>query len=273
MARFYVDLFPREGKLDGAWMHGLTHALDGGPHLGLIVANVSPAVGQRQALLSRREVETLFHEFGHLLHHSLSKVPIRSLAGTNVPTDFVELPSKIMENWVWEREALALFAKHSVTQAPMPNDLLERSLAARTFRATTALMRQLGFSRLDLALHTTYVPDRDGDVLAFARAVMGRYSPVALPDDYAMIASFTHLFADPIGYAAGYYSYLWSEQLDAHAFERFARAGIFHVDTGLAFRSTILEQGHAADPMDLFKRFTGSAPDVRPMLRRIGIAA
>jgi oligopeptidase A len=158
VASFYADLYPRENKRGGAWMNPLISAVDGGPQLGLFCANNTKPTADKPALLTHREVETLFHEFGHLLHHSLSRVSVRSLAGTNVAWDFVELPSQIMENWCWEREALDLFARHYETNEPIPEALFQKMTSARTFRAGNAQMRQLGFSSVDLRLHTEYDP-------------------------------------------------------------------------------------------------------------------
>jgi oligopeptidase A len=197
--------------------------------------NMTPPVAGRPALLTHREVETVFHEFGHLLHHCLSRVEIRSLAGTNVAWDFVELPSQIMENWCWERESLDLFAHHYETHEPLPQDLFEKMKRAKTFRAANAQMRQISFATTDLALHTQYAPDRDGDVVAYARSLMQRFVPVQLPEDYGMIAGFTHLFASPVAYAAGYYSYKWAEVLDADAFSRFHQSGKFSRESAANF--------------------------------------
>lgn len=275
LAAFYTDFYPREEKRGGAWMNGIITGVTArektSPHLGLICANVTPPIGERPSLLTHQEVTTLFHEFGHLLHHCLSRVEVRSLAGTNVAWDFVELPSQIMENWCWEREALDSFARHFETNEPIPKELFERMLRARTYREATAMMRQLGFAAVDLALHVDYDPDRDGPIIDYARKIMQRYSPVRYPADYAMIASFSHLFASSIGYAAGYYSYKWAEVLDADAFTRFREGGVFSADVGREFRQKILSRGNSEDPMDLYKSFMGREPRLEALLERAGL--
>ena len=275
---FYFDLFPRETKRDGAWMGGVVDRLPGTEHesenVAVVVGNVTPPRQPGQpALLNHREVETLFHEFGHMMHHVLSEVPIRSLAGTRVVSDFVELPSMIMENWCWESEALDRFARHCDTGAPIPPDVKKRMLAARTYRAANGLIRQLGFSTVDLLLHTEYDPKQHGDVMEYARGVFGRFSPVPLHADYAMLASFSHLFGAAYGYAAGYYSYQWSEVLEADAFGRFREGGILSGEVGDRFRRTILARGDTDDPAALYRAFLGRDPDVGALLTRLGIAA
>jgi oligopeptidase A len=275
LGAFYTDFYPREEKRSGAWMNGLvTGVLEGrrlSPHLGVICANVTPPVGDKPALLTHDEVQTLFHEFGHLLHHLLSKVEVRSLAGTNVAWDFVELPSQIMENWTWEREALDLFSEHWQTKARIPQDLFEKMVRARTYRAANAMMRQLGFATVDLSLHIDYRPDLDGDVVDYARRKMQGFAPVQLPEDYAFISSFGHLFSSEVGYAAGYYSYKWAEVLDADAFSRFKEHGVFSAEVGSAFRLNILERGNGADPMELYKQFMGREPKLEALLVRSGL--
>jgi oligopeptidase A len=274
---FFTDWHPRENKRPGAWMDSLA---TGGPtkngfepHVALMCGNLTPPSGGKPALLTHRDVETIFHEFGHLLHQCLSRVEVRSLAGTHVAWDFVELPSQIMENWCWEREALDRFARHYETGGAIPPELFDKMKRAKNFRAATFQMRQLSFGILDLKLHREYDPARDGDLVAYARRIMQPMSAAALPDDYAMIASFTHLFADPVGYGAGYYSYKWAEVLDADAFSRFRAEGIFNPRTGGEFRDRILARGDSADPAELYRQFMGRDPDAEALLKRSGLAA
>jgi oligopeptidase A len=273
---FYTDWYPRENKRDGGWMDAL---ITGGPsaggfqpHLGLICGNLTAPVGGRPALLTHREVETIFHEFGHLLHHLLSRVEIRTLAGTNVAWDFVELPSQIMENWCWERQALDLFARHWETGEPIPDALFQKMKRARTFRAANAQMRQLGMAIVDLLLHTRYSPLRDPDPVDYSRTLLQEFVPAPLPPEHAMIAAFTHLFGSPVGYGAGYYSYKWAEVLDADAFTRFRDHGIFSREVGSEFREKILSKGESQDPAELYRNFMGRDPDPQALLERSGLA-
>ncbi|MBV9301885.1 MAG: M3 family metallopeptidase [Acidobacteriaceae bacterium] len=273
LGNFYTDWFPRENKRGGAWMDSLItgNPDEGRPHIGLICGNLTPPVGDMPSLLIHREVETIFHEFGHLLHHILSRVPVRTLAGTNVPWDFVELPSQIMENWCMEHDALHLFARHYKTGEALPDDLFQKMKQARTFRSANAQMRQLGFGIVDLKLHREYTPDRDGDVLDYTRSILAQFSPTLLAPNYAMLASFTHLFSSPVAYGAGYYSYKWSEVLDADAFTRFQKEGIFNANTGSDYRRHILERGDSEDPSLLFRDFMGRDPDPDALLERSGL--
>jgi oligopeptidase A len=257
-----MDAFLTGGPTDHGWE----------PHLGLICGNLTPPSGGQPALLTHREVETIFHEFGHLLHHLLSRVEIRTLAGTNVAWDFVELPSQIMENWCWEREALDLFARHWKTGDPIPDELFGKMKRARTFRTANAQMRQLGFAFIDLLLHMRYEPGRDGDPVAYTRRLLQDFTPAPLPPNHSMIAAFNHLFAAPVGYGAGYYSYKWAEVLDADAFTRFRANGIFSREVGRAFREHILAKGDSEDPAELYRRFMGREPDPRALLERSGLA-
>ncbi|UBV41643.1 M3 family metallopeptidase [Deinococcus taeanensis] len=275
VASFYTDWFPRDSKRAGAWMNAF---ITGGPrengvepHLGLMCGNMTPPAGDTPALLSIREVQTVFHEFGHLLHHAMSRVDVKSLAGTRVPWDFVELPSQIMENWVMEREALDLFARHYQTGETIPEDLFGRMVAARNYRAANAAMRQYAFGLTDLSLHVEFDPEGDADHITYARDLMATFNPTPLPEHYAMIAAFNHLFSSPVGYGAGYYSYKWAEVLDADAFSRFAQEGIFNRETGRAYVNAILSRGNSADPAELYREFMGRDPDADALLRRSGL--
>jgi oligopeptidase A len=273
LGAFYSDWFPRENKRGGAWMDSLIigNPDRGQPHLGLICGNLTPPVGETPSLLMHREVETIFHEFGHLLHHLLSRVPVHTLAGTNVPWDFVELPSQIMENWCMEREALNLFARHYQTGEPIPDELFSKMKRSRTFRSGNAQMRQLSFGILDLKLHREFDPMSGQDVMSYARDILAQFAPAPLPPDYGMLASFTHLFSSPVAYGAGYYSYKWAEVLDADAFTRFRREGIFNPETGTEYRRHILGAGDSDDPAQLYRGFMGRDPDANALLERLGL--
>ena len=170
-----------------------------------------------------------------------------------------------------EREALNLFARHYQTGEPIPETLFDKMKRARTFRGANAQMRQLGFATVDLKLHREYDPERDGDVLTYARTILEQFAPAPLPPDFAMIASFTHLFASPVAYGAGYYSYKWAEVLDADAFGRFRREGIFNSVTGEEYRRRILERGDSEDPAQLYREFMGRDPDANALLERLGL--
>ena len=277
LGAFYADWYPRENKRGGAWMDAFITGIDFGdrlePHAGLICGNLTPPVDDKPALLTHREVETIFHEFGHLLHHCLSRVEVRSLAGTNVAWDFVELPSQIMENWCWEREALDLFARHYKTGEPIPRDLFDKMKRARNFRAANAQMRQLGFGFVDLALHREYSPERDGDVIAYSRRLLQEFSPAPLPPRSRHDRQLHAPVRQPGGYGAGYYSYKWAEVLDADAFTRFRELGIFSREAGLGFRQNILSNGDSEDPAELYRSFMGRDPDPNALLERSGLAA
>jgi len=273
---FYTDWYPREDKRGGAWMMPLA---GGGPtaegfepHLGAISGNLTPPEGDRPALLTHDEAATVFHEFGHLLHHLLSTVEIRSLGGTNVPWDFVELPSQILENWLWEDEALVRIARHVDDGTPLSEEVRARMREARTFGAAHHMARQLSFGTVDLALHVDYDPGAGEDPVDFGRAVLAPFQIRADAVSDGFLPAFSHIFAG--GYAAGYYSYLWSEMLDADAFSRFRDEGIYDPAVGEAFRSTVLARGNSAPPESLIRAFLGRDPDPEALLvRNLGLTA
>ncbi|MGF1529946.1 MAG: M3 family metallopeptidase [Puniceicoccaceae bacterium] len=271
---FYADWFPRDNKRAGAWMSPLISRkpAQGILPVGLIAGNLTRPSPGKPALLSHQDVQTIFHEFGHLLHHLLSEVPYAGLAGTNVPWDFVELPSQILENWCWERESLDLFAHHWETGEKIPEQLFQKMLEARSFLVASAYMRQLAFAHLDLEMHLATPPTGPEEVDRLAEAAVREYqAPFALRPR-PIHPRFSHLFSSPTGYAAGYYSYKWAEVLEADAFSRFKQEGILNPNTGAHFRASILARGNSTDPMVSFRDFVGRDPDPSALLRRDGLA-
>lgn len=266
---FHTDWFPRSGKRQGAWMATLTTGGPGPdgdfvPHTGMMAGNFAPPVPGKPALLTHRSVQTIFHEFGHLLHHCASRVPLPSRSGMQVPWDWVEVPSQILENWTWEREALSIFSGHHETGEPLPDDLYRRMLAARRFMGGQAQMRQLGFATLDLRLHREY--DGRRELMSYAEEVMKPFAPDERFAGSHILTTFSHLFSG--GYASAYYSYMWSEVLEADAFGRFRREGVLSRETGAAFMDAILARGDSRDPDEMFRAFMGRNPDPDALLRR-----
>ncbi len=276
LAGFYLDPYSRTEKRSGAWMDECVGAksLPSGSALPVaqLVCNFTPPVGAAASLLTHDEVTTLFHEFGHGLHHMLTRVPYPSIAGINgVAWDAVELPSQFMENFVWRAEVLPLISAHAVTGEPLGTDMLKRLLGTRTFNAALDTLRQIELAGFDFELHASFDPSLGAQVGETLEGVRRRVAVVPTAPFNRMHTSFSHIFAG--GYAAGYYSYKWAEVLAADAFEAFEQAGVFDPDTAARFLDSILARGGSLDAMDAFVRFRGRQPDVRPLLKQTGIAA
>jgi oligopeptidase A len=274
LATFYADFFPRESKRSGAWQNNfyVGYQRDGKriPHIGTIVSNITPPNAAGAALLTHSEVSTVFHEFGHLLHLALREGSLQLLNATTVPWDFVELPSQIMENFVWEKDVLKTFAFHYETGAALPDVLFEKLTRARTFMAATAQMRQLSLGTIDIQLHTEYKLNSDfGDPVAYSRQIAQRFSSAPLVAEACPVCSFSHVFAG--GYAAGYYSYKWAEVLDADAFSKFKGAGVVSREVGNQFRRAVLAKGNSQPASELFREFMGRDPEPEALLKRIGL--
>lgn len=274
--QFYLDLYARNHKRGGAWMDECLvrrQTAEGiQTPVAFLTCNFSEPVGDKPALFSHDEVTTLFHEFGHGLHHMLTKIHHAGVAGINgVAWDAVELPSQFMENWAWEKEALDLISGHYETGERLPDDLFDKMIAARNFQSAMIMVRQLEFSLFDFRLHLEYDPQQNDQVDKILAEVRDQVAVVKPPKFNRFAHSFSHIFVG--GYAAGYYSYKWAEVLSADAFSKFEEKGIFDRKTGIEFLQSILEQGGSREPMALFIEFRGREPEIDALLRHSGIAA
>ena len=275
IASFYIDLYAREKKQGGAWMdvcRSRRKLVDGIQlPVAYLTCNFTPPVADKPALLTHDEVTTLFHEFGHGLHHMLTQVEVLEVSGINgVAWDAVELPSQFLENWCWQEESIALMSAHFETGEALPKAMLDKLLAAKNFQSGMALARQLEFSTFDFRLHLEYNPSNPRSPQELINEVRGQIAVIKAPDYNRFQNGFGHIFAG--GYAAGYYSYLWAEVLSADAFSLFEEQGIFDQATGDKFRAAILEKGGSDDAMNLFVQFRGREPSNEALLRHRGIA-
>ncbi|MEZ9723526.1 oligopeptidase A [Vibrio splendidus] len=274
---FYLDLYAREHKRGGAWMDDcrgrrITQSGELQTPVAYLTCNFNKPVGNKPALFTHDEVVTLFHEFGHGIHHMLTQVDAGAVSGINgVPWDAVELPSQFLENWCWEEEALSFISGHFETGEALPKEMLEKMLAAKNFQSAMFILRQLELGLFDFTLHTEYDPEVGARVLETLADVKSKVSVLPSLDWNRFSHSFGHIFAG--GYSAGYYSYLWAEVLSADAFSAFEEEGIFNTETGNRFLNNILEMGGSEEPMELFKRFRGREPQIDAMLRHAGIQA
>ncbi len=276
VAQFYFDLYARPNKRGGAWMGACQSRLVNSNRCQLPVAymtcNFTPPVGDKPSLLTHTEVETLFHEFGHGLHHMLTRVDYPAIAGIHgVAWDAVELPSQFMENFCWQREALALFSGHYETGEPIPDQLFERMLSAKNFQSAMMMVRQLEFALFDFRIHLEYDPAKGGRIYDILNEAREQVAVIKPPAWNRFAHGFSHIFAG--GYAAGYYGYKWAEVLSADAFSLFEENGIFDAQTGQSFRDNVLALGGSRDAADLFRTFRGRDPQIDALLRHTGVAA
>ena len=274
---FYLDLYAREHKRGGAWMddcRGRRTTLDGTLQtpVAYLTCNFNKPVGDKPALFTHNEVVTLFHEFGHGIHHMLTQIETGAVSGINgVPWDAVELPSQFLENWCWEEDALSFISGHYETGEPLPKEMLDKMLAAKNFQSAMFILRQLEFGLFDFALHTEFDPEIGPKVLETLADVKSKVAVLPSLEWNRFSHSFSHIFAG--GYSAGYYSYLWAEVLSSDAYSKFEEEGIFNKETGKSFLNNILEMGGSEEPMELFKRFRGREPQIDALLRHSGISA
>lgn len=274
IAKFYLDLYARSHKRGGAWMDECRVRRLTGQSLQLPVAyltcNFSPPVDGKPSLLNHNEVTTLFHEFGHGLHHMLTQIDVAAVSGINgVAWDAVELPSQFLENWCWQEDVIPMISGHYETHEPLPKDMLDKLLAAKNFQSAMQMLRQIEFSLFDFELHKTYQEHQPVGVQTVLDGIREKISVLIPPDFNKFQNSFSHIFAG--GYAAGYYSYKWAEVLSADAFSRFEEEGIFSIKAGNDFLNCILEQGGSQDAMTLYTLFRGREPNTEALLRHSGI--
>lgn len=265
LACFYADLFPRKGKRQGAWMNLLKEDTAQNPKLGVIAANFNELSNGNPSLLNHDELCTLFHEFGHMVHFILMNCPEKGLR--YVAWDFVELPSQILENWCGKKEVLDTFCAHYKTGEKLPDSLFKKFDSAKKFRAATACMRQLSFAKIDLEMHVNTPLFLKTNIENLAQNILENYSQKFSILPHSILPHFTHIFGDPVGYAAGYYSYKWAEALDADAFSRFEKEGLYNSKTGNDFAKNILEVGASVPPEQAFKNFMGRDPDFDELVR------
>ncbi len=272
IALFYADFFPRKGKRNGAWMTSYKgqwkkDGVNSRPHIS-IVCNFTKPTSTKPSLLTFNEVTTLFHEFGHALHGMLADTTYPNLSGTNVYWDFVELPSQVLENWCYEKDALNLFAKHYKNSEIIPMDLVQKIKDSANFLEGMTTLRQLSFGLLDMAYHSKN-PDSIKSVKGFEKDAFGKTQLYPDVEENCMSTAFSHIFQG--GYSSGYYSYKWAEVLDADAFEAFKEKGIFNKEVATKFKNNILSQGGTQKPMELYKKFRGKEPSVDALLKRAGL--
>jgi len=273
IGRFIVDLYARQNKRSGAWMDGITDRVQNLQDVQILpaanlVTNFMPASGDKPALLTHDDVITLFHEFGHGLHHLLTEINYASVSGINgVAWDAVELPSQFFENWCWQAQSLELIGKHYQTEENLPKEMLKQMLDAKNFQAALSMLRQIEFALFDLEIHAT--SDAKLNIYQVLNKVRAQVAVIIPPQFNRFAHSFSHIFAG--GYAAGYYSYKWAEVLASDAFTRFEQQGVFNAQVGRQFRKAILAQGGSRDALELFKQFMGREPQIKALLKSSGL--
>jgi oligopeptidase A len=273
-AGIFMDLFSRKGKRGGAWMdvclsrRKLRDEIQ--PPVAYLTCNFAPPAGKQPSLLTHHDVQTLFHEYGHCLHHLLTEIDWPQVNGiSNVEWDAVELPSQLLENWCWEDPVLSTYARHFKTGVQMPEALKSRLLRSHRFQKALTLVRQLEYGLCDLRLHLEYDPEKPLDPTALLHRIRSELEVVPVPEWNRFLNSFSHIFGG--GYSAGYYSYLWAEELAADAWGRFREEGVLSPDVGQALRKEILAVGSSRPAIDSFKAFRGRSPAAEPLLESYGL--